>query len=131
VQAGLFRLVFCPGQARAFWAGFAASGVLAALSFLAYIRVHDSGVASESLVSAAWLEYLGLVDSYVVNVFVSGFVIHDARPTGMFEAVVAEVQLAQLELVIFLPQLLAALLGGWLARLAAWVIGGRLGRKPI
>jgi hypothetical protein len=122
VQVGLFRLVHGPVEARWFWTAFIASGLLAALSFLEWKRVHELGTASESLVSAAWLEYLSLVDDYLCNILVSGFTVRDGRHASTFEAIIAGLQSFQVEIVIFLPQLLAALLGGWLARFTAWVI---------
>ena len=111
IQVGLFRLIRSRHPARLFWAGFVASGMLATLSCLDALE----RPGSESLWAMAWGEYLRVIDDYVVDVYQSGFSI-PGHPSVMQR--IAES--AGIALVYAVPQLLAALLGGMLARFAGW-----------
>jgi hypothetical protein len=119
-QLAVFFLIRGRNGARAFWIGFIASSVVAAVS-CSCAFLPDS----ESLNSAVWYEYLGLAQELTgIVIFQTGFVIHYSAtpiPLSPFEPLFDFIESAKIGLVFYAPQFILAMSGGaltwFLARL--------------
>ena len=143
VEVGLLMLVTCRGRARAFWAGFVMAGALAATSYLwsmiygrpVYFAVRNgrligrwwgggqlgspwNGLAnlwhSYALIAAKCVELLPFEHQMKIRWW-------DSEPKVMVVSA----------LLLFLPQLLMAVMGGLLGQCIAWIVGRRRGCAAI
>ena len=119
-QLAVFFLIRSRNGARAFWIGFVASSVVAALSCSCAFPTD-----SESLNAAFWFEYLDLAQEFTgIVIFQTGFAIHYSAtpiPLSPFEPLFDFIEAAKIGLVFYAPQFILAMSGGaltfFLARL--------------
>lgn len=107
IQLGLILAIFRRGSSRLFWIGFVSTASLAAGSFIFYVEQRPE---SDALSAIAWDAYLRFIHFNLISVYEDGFRIQlvPDPPSLVLAKLVAP-------FVIFsLPQLLAALCGGWL-----------------
>ena len=143
LEFAVYRLIRSRGLARAFWAGFLATGFLAAGSLFWGLTFHESlnmginvitgermtisnpGFASSCRAWNVWAEYLKFVADRLERLpLTRGISTRDGAPQFIAGTVI-----------VFLPQLLIALAGGLLAFLLASLLGllprGELTLAPI
>jgi hypothetical protein len=119
IQLGLIRAITRRGSSRSFWIGFVLSATLAAASFILFVERPES----DSLPTIAWGEYARFIHLNLVEIYEDGFKIHPV----MDPLALALAKFTLLMILFFLPQLLAALSGGWIFLFVSRVRGSAVG----
>ncbi len=119
-QLAVFFLIRSRNGARAFWIGFVAASLVAALSCSDAFLTN-----SESFNADVWYEYIGLTQEFTgIVIFQTGFVIHTgtSSPPSPFEPFFDFIEAAKIGIVFYAPQFVLAISGGaltfFLARVA-------------
>jgi hypothetical protein len=98
LQVGTFAMILCPAHQRAFSAGFVAAGALAASSFIIFRYCPESGIA------IVWSVYARFVEFSIKHMPFLCRVIRGDWNSPLLAGIIA--------VFAFLPQLIAALIGG-------------------
>jgi hypothetical protein len=124
LQMGLIRLIRRRGRARAFWAGFVATGSLAFLTFLLAMLAQGPG-AYETVWYRVWSEYIDVTQEWLT--YLPGGAAIQAMTQHQNTAKAALIVMSML--IFSVPQLLIALSGGLLAIAVFWIVSARLDRS--
>ena len=104
LQVGVFGLIRSRGRDRTFWAGFLASGTLALMTYI----WEESVPNNRTMIGCPWLTYMVAVDRHLPALSLR------SGPRGW-----SATQVATNTVVLFLPQFLISLAGGFLFRAIA------------